>query len=632
MKRSITIALLFGCLQLNAQWSQKMAETVMTVWKDSLSMSAGRPVRWSYDQGVVLKGIEGLWKNTADKKYYDYIQKSMDFFVQDDGSIRTYKQDDYNIDNVLCGRNLLFLYKATLNQKYLKAVQLLRDQLRTHPRTAEGGFWHKKVYPYQMWLDGLYMAQPFYAEYAATFHEDTAFNDIAHQFMLMELHARDAKTGLLFHGYDESRAQKWADKTTGRSPLVWARAMGWYGIAMVDALEWFPANHPKRDSVIGILNRFATAVANYQDKTNGLWWDIVDMPGRDKNYVEASASSMFVYALAKGVRLGYLPGKFRTVAQKGYDGIIRQFIKTENGQVNLQGTVSVSGLGGSPYRDGSFAYYMSEKVVVNDPKGVGAFLQAGNEIEMIPTLQMGKGKTVLLDYFFNHELKKDVTGATVQHHYVWDQVDLNGYSLFGFVWNKHGVKTASLEAAPTAANLKGADLYIIVDPDTDKETANPNYIEPAQIDAIYNWVNNGGVLLLFGNDSGNVEMNHFNQLVKRFGIQFNKDSRNKVTGSQYAMGTFDIPASDQIFKTAKKIYIKEYSSQTINRPAQAVFKDGNLVVMSVAKVGRGTVFAVGDPWFYNEYFDGRKLPAELENYKAGNDLVKWALKQVRAKK
>jgi unsaturated rhamnogalacturonyl hydrolase len=270
---------------------------------------------------------------------------------------------------------------------------------------------------------------------------------------------------------------------------------------------------------------------------------------------------------------------------------------------------------------------MREKVVVNDPKGVGAFLQASNEIEMIPTLQMGGGKTVLLDYFFNHEVKKDVTGAVAQHHYVWDQQDLNGYSLFGFVWNKHGVRTKSLEAAPTAANLKGADFYVIVDPDTEKETATPNYIQAQHIDAIYNWVNSGGVLLLFGNDTGNVELDHFNQLVKRFGIQFNKDSRNKVTGSQFAMGTFAVPENHSIFKTAKKIYIKEYASQTITKPAQAVFTDGDVVVMSVAKVGKGTVFVVGDPWFYNEYFDGRKLPAELENYKAGNDLIKWALKQ-----
>jgi unsaturated rhamnogalacturonyl hydrolase len=391
MKKLITIVLLLFSIFMQAQsCSQKMANTVMTIWKDS--MTQGRPPRWTYEQGVVLKGIEGLWKKTKDKKYFDYIQKSMDIFVQEDGSIRTYKPDEYNIDHVNCGRNLLFLYKQTKQEKYLKAVRSLRNQLRTHPRIAEGGFWHKKIYPYQMWLDGLYMGEPFYAEYAATFREDTAFNDIAHQFIIMEKHARNAKTGLLYHGYDESRQQKWADKKTGLSPHVWARAMGWYGMGLVDALEWFPKNNKKRSYLIGILNRFAVAVTRYQDAKSGLWWDIMDLPGKEKNYLEASASSMFVYALAKGVRLGYLPKKYLTAAQKGYEGIIKEFIKTENGQVNLHGTVSVSGLGGNPYRDGSYEYYMSEKVVVNDPKGVGAFLQASNEMEMLPGFNWAKNK------------------------------------------------------------------------------------------------------------------------------------------------------------------------------------------------------------------------------------------------
>jgi len=338
---------------------------------------------------------------------------------------------------------------------------------------------------------------------------------------------------------------------------------------------------------------------------------------------------MFVYTLAKGARLGYLPQRYAAVAQNGYNGIIKNFIKTENGQTNLHGTVSVSGLGGNPYRSGSYDYYMSEKVVVNDPKGVGAFLLASNEIELLPTLPIGRGKKVVLDYYFNHETKKDITGKTIQWHYVWDEMDNNGYSLFGYVFNKYGVQTDCLSKAPTAQNLKGADMYIIVDPDTEKESASPNYIQPKDIDAIYNWVKDGGVLLLFGNDSVNAEFTHFNQLAKKFGIQFNYDCKNKVIGNQYDMGTIAIPANNSIFKTAKRIYIKEYSSQNITAPAKAVLTDGNTVVVSVAKVGKGTVFAVGDPWFYNEYFDGRKLPDTLDNYKAGEDLIRWAIGQTK---
>jgi len=481
-----------------------------------------------------------------------------------------------------------------------------------------------------MWLDGLYMAEPFYAEYAKTFNEEEDYNDIAHQFILMEKKARDSKTGLMYHGYDESREQKWADKTTGLSPHFWARAMGWYGSGLVDVLEVFPANHPKRDSLIKILNRLANAVANYQDKRTGLWWDILDMPGKEKNYTEASASSQFVYTLAKGVRLGFLPQTFLQVAKKGYEGIVKSFIKVENGQTNLHGTVSVSGLGGNPYRDGSYDYYMSEKVVVNDPKGVGAFMQASNEIEMLNTLSYGKGKTVLLDYYFNRETRMNA-GKPIRFHYIWEEYDNNGYSILGNIFNRYGVQTKSLETGPTVQNLKGADIYLIVDPDTEKETKSPNYIQPKDIDAIYNWVKSGGVLMLFGNDSGNVEFTHFNRLASRFGVQFNFDSKNRVTGNQFEMGAIKINSGNAVFKTANKIYMKEYASQNLTGISKAVLIQGNDAVVSVTKVGKGSVFIVGDPWFYNEYTDGRKIPKEFENYKAAEDVVKWAIDQTNKK-
>ena len=364
--------------------SERMAATVMTQWKDSWEAEVGKQEKWSYEQGVVLKGIESVWRKSGDEKYFHYIQHSMDRFVNEDGSIKGYKLDDYNIDNVLNGRILLPLYKVTHKEKYRKAADLLRAQLKTHPRTSEGGFWHKKIYPSQMWLDGLYMGEPFYAEYAATFHEDEAFDDIARQFILMESHARDPKTGLLYHGWDESRQQRWANPQTGRSPNFWGRAMGWYAMALVEVLDYFPKDHPQRNSLIAILNRSAAAIEKYQDRKSGLWYEVLDKGGTRGNFVEASASCMFVYALAKGVRLGYLPSSYSKVAQQGYQGITEQFIEREaNGQVNLKGTVSVAGLGGKPYRDGSYEYYLSEKVVTNDLKGIGAFLMASSEMEQI---------------------------------------------------------------------------------------------------------------------------------------------------------------------------------------------------------------------------------------------------------
>jgi unsaturated rhamnogalacturonyl hydrolase len=629
---SIIFLLLVGYAK-GQSWSARMAETSMTIWKDSFTLEGDKAAKWRYDQGVILKGIEGLWNTTGDKNYFNYIQKSMDFYVKDDGSIKGFRPDEYQLDHINNGKLLLLLYRVTGKEKYKKAVDQLRGQLRTQPRTSEGGFWHKKTYPYQMWLDGLYMAAPFYAEYAMLFHEDTAFNDITKQFVLMEQKARDAKTGLLLHGWDESKQQKWADPKTGLSKHVWGRAMGWYGMALVDALEFYPADHAGRKQLINILNRFAAAVSKYQDAKTGLWYDIIDKQTEKKNYVEASASSMFVYALAKGVRKGYLPATYSNNAKKGYDGIVKQFIKTENGQTNLHGTVSVSGLGGNPYRDGSFDYYMSEPVVVNDPKGVGAFINAGVEMEIAARPKIGTGKNIVLDYYFNNEWKKDATGRDVRYHYTWDDKANSGFSMLGEIFSYYGANRDTLTTAPTKTNLGNVSVYVIVDPDTEKETAKPNFVNDKDIAAIKDYVNNGGVLVLLSNDVGNAEFTHFNKLAETFGIHFNEDSKNRVQGTAFEQGAVVIPptVNHVIFTHTKKAHIKEYSSLTLKKPAMSVLDNNGDKVVAVANYGKGKVFAVGDPWFYNEYIDGRKLTPDYDNYQAADDLVKWLLKNSKAK-
>jgi unsaturated rhamnogalacturonyl hydrolase len=630
-KRSITLLLLLAITYVSRaqSLSEKVAKTAMKTWPDTSKTAFAK---WAYDQGVVLEGMAGIWKRTANGDYFCYIQKSMDSWVDKNGTIRGYKQEDFNIDNVKNGRALLLLYRVTGQEKYYKALQQLREQLKSQPRTTDGGFWHKKIYPNQMWLDGLYMGEPFYAEYDATFDEAADFDDITKQFILMEKHARDAKTGLLFHGWDESKQQKWADKTTGTSPNFWGRAMGWYGMALVDVLEYLPQNHPQRQALLGILNRFAVAVHKYEDPKSGVWYQVLDKVNAKGNYLESSASSMFVYALAKGTRLGYLPEKFKAVAKKGFDGTVKQFIETDtSGNTNLKGTVAVAGLGGNPYRDGSYAYYIGEKVVTNDPKGVGAFLLAANEMELAEMPKTGKSQTVMLDSYFNNEFMKDVTGRNISFHYKWNEMDNNGFSFFKDVFNNHGIKTATLNNAPTAANLKGSAIYIIVDPDTQKETAKPNYVNEQDAAEVAAWVKAGGVLVLLANDVGNCDLEHFNILAKKFGIQFNEDSRNKVTGLQFATGDFQLPATDPVFKTGKKVHIKEISTLNLTPPAVASFTDGKDAIIATAKYGKGTVFAVGDPWFYNEYVDGRKLPADYDNFKACNDLVNWLIKQIPAK-
>lgn len=358
------------------QWAIRMAESV--VIRNSPDYS-----EWDYVTGTVLRGFEELWLITGERKYFNFIQKSVDSSVLEDGSIEGYKLSDYNIDEINEGRMLLFLYNETGSEKYKKAAELLRSQLKNHPRTSEGGFWHKKKYPYQMWLDGLYMGAPFYAEYAKVFYEPESFDDVVLQFVLVEKHMRNPETGLLYHGWDEKKEQEWADPETGVSACFWGRAVGWYAMALVDVLDYIPVDHPGRPELISILNRLAKAIRKSQDEETGVWWQILDQPGREGNYLEASASNMFVYALAKGVRKGYIEPIFRDTANSAYWGILRQFI-TENpdGTVDLNQICRTAGLGFG--RDGSYNYYVfEENKVTNDGKGIGPFIAASIEIYKI---------------------------------------------------------------------------------------------------------------------------------------------------------------------------------------------------------------------------------------------------------
>lgn len=617
--------------QKSAPLSERLADTAMNrIWVDD-GNPAGIPAKWTYEQGVTSKAVEAVWYQTGDAKYFNHIKTGMDFWLNEDGSHKDYELEEYNIDHITPGRAMLMLYKVTGDAKYKKSLDLFRAQLKTHPRTKEGGFWHKKIYPYQMWLDGLYMGEPFYLEYSNFFGEDN-YNDIANQFVWMENHARDPKTGLLYHGWDESRQQKWANKETGLSPHVWGRAMGWYAMALVDVLDSFPKNHPRRAELVAILQREAAAIEKYQDK-DGLWWDIIDLPGKEKNYHESSASAMFVYALAKGVRQGNLPEKYLTVAEKGWAGIKKEFIKElSDGNLNWEGTVSVSGLGGNPYRDGSYDYYMSEKLRTNDAKGLGPAIMAAVEMENLEKLRVGKGKAVLLDSYFNNEMKKDASGREISWHYKWDEMNHPGFYLWGRQFQSYGANLETLYQAPTAQNLKTAAVYIIVDPDDAKENPNAKFISQTDAKAVAGWVKKGGVLVLMGNDLGNAEFDNWNVLARAFGIEFNKDSKNRVLNNQFEQGKIEVPAGHEIFKTARKLYLKEISTLKLSGEAKSILDWNGDKVMAIAEHGNGIVFAVGDPWLYNEYTDGRKLPADFQNFQAAQELSAWLLSKAKLKR
>ncbi|MDD3078136.1 MAG: glycoside hydrolase family 88 protein [Paludibacter sp.] len=364
-----------------AEWSVKVADSEMKHNPELWTVDFLSTPKWDYTQGLIAKAMMQMYLTTGDKKYFDYVKTFADYFINDDGEILTYKMSDYNIDKLNGGNFLFDLYTATKDKKYLKAIQTLREQLYTHPRVKEGAFWHKKRYEHQVWLDGLYMGTPFYTRYGAIFDQPQIFNDVTNQFYVCDKYTKDPKTGLNYHGWDESHTQKWANPMTGQSPNFWSRSIGWYVMAIVDVLDYLPVNHQDRAFLIKILNRECTVLLKYQDKKTGMWYQVTNMPKKTGNYLESSGTAMFSYAMAKGVHKGYLPEKFMKKAEKAFQGLVKfSTIQNADSTVSITKACSVAGLGGNPYRDGSYQYYISEPVRSDDPKVVGPFILAALEL------------------------------------------------------------------------------------------------------------------------------------------------------------------------------------------------------------------------------------------------------------
>jgi unsaturated rhamnogalacturonyl hydrolase len=363
------------------QWSARMADSEIGRRGESLIYQEGGRAKWDYSVGLFTLSLIRLGETLNEPRYGKFAGSVIGSFITADGQIHGYRAEDYNLDSINSGRTALALYALTKEERYRRAAALLRKQFETQPRTSEGGFWHKQRYPRQMWLDGLYMGAPFYAEYAQLFKEpSTSFDDVAKQIRLVAAHNYDAKTGLFYHGWDESNTQSWASQASGCSPNFWSRAIGWYAMALVDTLDYFPADHPARPEIIATLQKVSAGIIKYQDAGSGLWYQVTDQGDRKGNYLEATSSSMFVYALAKGMNHGYLSRDDLPAVLKGYRGIIEKLVKVDGkGQVTLTQCCSVAGLGYG--RAGTFEYYIGEPVVDNDLKGVGPLILAGIELQ-----------------------------------------------------------------------------------------------------------------------------------------------------------------------------------------------------------------------------------------------------------
>lgn len=360
----------------------EFADSEMKRFPEAWQLDHGKRLYFGYSQGVGCQAMLDVWKQTGDRKYLDYVINWADTVINDKGEIHLYKVETYNLDYIKPGTVLFDVWKQTGKEKYKLAMDLLVNQLKNHPRTHEGAFWHKLIYQHQIWLDGLYMASPFLAEYAVTFNRPELIDDVVNQFIVCAKHTYDVKTGLYYHAWDESKNQRWANKETGQSPNFWGRSIGWWFMALVDVLDYIPAEYPQRPELIKMINGLAETLPKYQDKT-GLWYQVLDKGAVGGNYLEASVSSMFMYGYAKAVNKGYIDEKYRAVAEKAYDGLMKTLIvKNADGTLTLTKCCAVAGLGGHPYRDGSFEYYVNERIRDNDAKATGPFIMG--------CLQLGK--------------------------------------------------------------------------------------------------------------------------------------------------------------------------------------------------------------------------------------------------
>ncbi len=391
MKQFLFLMLITLAFSAKAEerWAEIITKSEMKRCPQVCYTDSKTKLKWSYTGGLKVSAMLDVYEATKDEGIRRYVMQYADSFITADGNIVSYKLTEYNIDMINSGKCLFQFYRLTDEERFKKAISLLRSQLDTHPRNADGGFWHKKIYPNQVWLDGVYMATPFLAEYTATFDADNkeAYADVVNQILMASRHNYDPKTGLFRHACDVSRQMGWADPETGQSQHCWGRALGWYMMAIVDALPFIPEGVEGRDSILVILQTIANGIDKYKDKKTGLWYQVMDEPNRKGNYLESSCSAMFIYSLLKAVRLGYLPKKYKALAQRSYKSFVKHFIywsveQTEDGSTanlaNIGSCCAVAGL--SKDRPGTFDYYINEKKQDNDPKVVGPFIRASLEM------------------------------------------------------------------------------------------------------------------------------------------------------------------------------------------------------------------------------------------------------------
>ncbi len=551
------------------------------------------------DFGLMMKALEKVWYRTGDARYAAYIKKEIDTQIKKIDLRETTGNAESAAENLALGQFFLSFSQLQIpagdKTKYLKAVADLWGRVKNQSPASKGGFLYGKQHSYRMLFEELLMTGPFIGEYSTLSGKPEYLDFIADQFDFVEKHGKDPGSGWIREAFDEKQGHE--------ATFFSSSVTGLYVLALTEVLQYFPENHPKRSSLIQYLQSTAAVIEKQQDHKSGLWNEITLAGPLPRNF-EISASAMFIYALARGVRMGYLPARCLSTAQKGFAGIFNSMNTTEKTSVY-------------------------KLLTAGSPKTAAALIFAATEMEIAGESKTGAGKRVGLDYYFNREFRKGKDNIPEQFHYTWEDRLYSGFYWWGHIFRDLDADITSITEAPTRENLQKLSVYIIADPDTPKETEKPNYIRKLHIEAIESWVKQGGTLILMANDTANCEISNFNKLAQVFGVRFTDKNRNIVQGKQYEQGKLEIPEGNPVFKKTRSIYIKDLSILALEGGARPLLTDKGDVIMSITKYGKGRVFAVGDPWLYNEYVDGRLIGNDYQNFLAAKELAIWSLSPPR---
>ncbi|RYY57563.1 MAG: hypothetical protein EOO09_02195 [Chitinophagaceae bacterium] len=610
MKKTAWLVCLLVCLRTNAQQRNagvQMADAAISAFNDSSSISSGRTDAAKIS--ILLLSLEAVWDATGNGKYFSYINKTADQLVHTDGSLKLLPAGDAS-----AAAQILLAYEVTKKDRYRKAAEtIFRSTINLPPGNTAA----IKVAE----------ALAFNAAYTSLFQLDSLYPAILAGF----------------------RSLQQRTLTYEERPLL--------SLSLLYALDKIPTDKKIWKDLLTMLQADAKKLRLAQDTATGKW----PAAGKTDEAGEYATTALIAYIFAKGARLGYVEAEYARLSRKSYDYIQQQFrgaktttgrgekgstdpgpgnavpskgSKTSNGRVRPKpaNQVAEDKKTGTNDRETTTAKTAGRRIsslresFMNDPARVGSFILLATEIEKQETAAVGKGKKVLLDYYYNNEWQKNAFGKEERWHYTLEDRSNSGYHMLGEIFRAQGATITSLQGSAADLTRQQVSMYIIVDPDTEKETPDPHFLLKEDIRYIKQWVDAGGVLLLMGNDKGNAEFTHLNELAAEFGLRFNEDKQNTVIDDTFEQGVVMTPAGSRVFgEKTRKLFIKEFSSLDVKAPAETVLAKGDINVMAVAASGKGFVVALGDPWIYNEYIDGRKLTPDFENYPATMEWVKWML-------